>query len=201
MIVFGEDWGRHPSSTQHIMRRLAEDRKMIWVNSLGLRRPRFGRRDLARLVSKANLLFAAREKQETSGLAPVKTGHPFAALLNPQALPFPGSQLAAAFNRKSLTRQIGSAMQKSDFDRPILWTSLPTALPVVGQLGERAVVYYAGDDFAALAGVDHKPVLEAERKLAEKADLILAASREIASRFNPGKTGNSAPRGRLSLVC
>ncbi len=188
MIVFGEDWGRHPSSTQHIMRRLAEDRKMIWVNSLGLRRPRLGRRDMARLISKAISLFAAKENQEKTNLVPFMPKHPFSALLNPQALPFPGSRLAAAFNQRSLSRQIGSAMRKSDFNRPILWTSLPTALPVVGQLGERAVVYYAGDDFAALAGVDHKAVLEAERKLAEKADLILAASREIGSRFNLSKT-------------
>ena len=38
MIVFGEDWGAHPSSTQHLMTRLAGDRDILWVNSIGLRR-------------------------------------------------------------------------------------------------------------------------------------------------------------------
>ncbi|MEZ5792789.1 MAG: hypothetical protein R3D34_19040 [Nitratireductor sp.] len=188
MIVFGEDWGRHPSSTQHIMRRMAGDRRIIWVNSLGLRRPRLARRDLLRLAEKAASLLSRRGKQPTGNSDKLQETHPFAQLLNPQALPWPGSRLAAAFNRKSLSRQIGAAMRQYGFERPILWTSLPTALPVVGELGECAVVYYAGDDFGALAGVDHKPVLEAERQLAKKADLILAASHEIASRFDPAKT-------------
>ena len=72
--------------------------------------------------------------------------------------------------------------------RPILWASLPTALPAVGELGEKAVVYYCGDDFSALAGVDHGPVLEMEQRLVEKADLILAASPTLAARFPSNKT-------------
>ena len=129
----------------------------------------------------------SRGSQSTSAGGP-SPAHPFSRLLNPHALPFPGSRLAAAINRKTLSRQIGAAIRQSGFNSPVLWTSLPTALPVVGELGERAVVYYAGDDFGALAGVDHKPILEAERKLAEKANLVIAASAEIASRFNPDKT-------------
>ena len=207
MIVFGEDWCRHPSSTQHLMRRLARDRKVIWVNSLGLRRPRLEGHDLLRLAQKAGSLINSKSLQIASGEINPPL-HPFTQLLNPQALPFPGSRLAAAFNRKSLARQIGAAIRQSGFTRPIVWTSLPTALPVIGNLGERAVIYYAGDDFGALAGVDHKPVLEAERKLAEKSDLIIAASAEIASRFDPDKTvvlphgvdydlfANPAPRAR-----
>jgi len=41
LIVFGEDWGSHPSSTQHIVSHLAANRRVLWVNSLGLRRPKF----------------------------------------------------------------------------------------------------------------------------------------------------------------
>ena len=40
-LVFAEDWGRHPSSTQHIFRcLLANSETVYWVNSIGLRRPR-----------------------------------------------------------------------------------------------------------------------------------------------------------------
>lgn len=187
MIVFGEDWGRHPSSTQHIMRRLAGERRMIWVNSLGLRRPRLCSRDLGRLATKAASLVKRGNGHDHAG-SKLQPDHPFASLVQPRAIPFPGSRFAEAFNRRSLSGQIGDAMHKAGIERPILWTSLPTALPVVGALGERAVVYYAGDDFGALAGVDHKPVLEAERRLAGKADLVLAASSEIAARFDPART-------------
>jgi glycosyltransferase involved in cell wall biosynthesis len=49
-------------------------------------------------------------------------------------------------------------------------------------------VYYCGDDFGALAGVDGEPVIEMERELVARADLIIAASEVLASRFPPHKT-------------
>ncbi|MGL5800632.1 MAG: hypothetical protein ACRCYN_11340, partial [Plesiomonas sp.] len=52
LVVLGEDWGGHPSSTQHLIKRLLHDRQIIWVNSIGLRRPRLNRRDLSRLWQK-----------------------------------------------------------------------------------------------------------------------------------------------------
>ena len=41
LVVLGEDWGQHPSSTQHLIKRLLPDYQVLWVNSIGLRRPRF----------------------------------------------------------------------------------------------------------------------------------------------------------------
>ena len=182
MIVFGEDWGRHPSSTQHLMKQLAPTNKIIWVNSLGLRRPKMNRADLDRLKQKALALF--RRRSADNG----RFAHPFTELVNPRTLPFPGSKTAALFNRYALKSQIVPLLSKHRFSQPLIWTSLPTALDVVGHLGERAVIYYAGDDFGALAGVDHGPVLAMEARLADKAALIIAASPEIAKRFPAGKT-------------
>ena len=33
LVVFGEDWGGLPSSTQHLMRHLAGERRILWVNA------------------------------------------------------------------------------------------------------------------------------------------------------------------------
>ncbi len=38
LIVFGEDFGGLPSSTQHIVARLSKTRRVIWINSIGLRK-------------------------------------------------------------------------------------------------------------------------------------------------------------------
>ena len=40
LLVFADDWGRHPSSCQHLIRRLRDDFRVLWVNSIGTRRVR-----------------------------------------------------------------------------------------------------------------------------------------------------------------
>ena len=75
-----------------------------------------------------------------------------------------------------------------DTDNPILWLSLPSAVDILGKLGEKAVLYYCGDDFSSLAGVDHAAVSVMEKELAEKADLIVVASDVLAKKFPPEKT-------------
>jgi hypothetical protein len=47
-IVFSDDWGEHPSSSQHIFRRIAATHDVLWVNTIGLRKPNLSRLDLAK---------------------------------------------------------------------------------------------------------------------------------------------------------
>jgi glycosyltransferase involved in cell wall biosynthesis len=179
LIVFGEDWGRLPSSTQHLVRHLAKDRPVLWVNSIGLRRPRLDRADLARLWSKL--------WQRLAPPPPRISAPPNIRILAPLALPFPGSATARTINGFGLGTQIRRRLEARD-RQPILWTSLPSAIPVIGHCGEAAVVYYCGDDFGALSGVDHAPVLALERELVARADLIIAASPALAAKFPADKT-------------
>ncbi|MEZ5843424.1 MAG: glycosyltransferase [Hyphomicrobiaceae bacterium] len=195
LVVFGEDWGAHPSSTQHLVRRLAADRKVVWINSIGMRRPRMDGRDLRRALGKAGAMISGRRNDArpervaatsmTLAASPVPNN---LSVHSVAAIPAPASRAAFALNRTLLGRQVRRLMHDRDIVRPVLWTSLPTALPAVGEFGERAVVYYCGDDFGALAGVDHGPVLEMEERLVARADLVLAASEVLARRFPARKT-------------
>ena len=86
LIMFGEDWGAYPSSTQHLARALVSDRKILWVNSIGLRRPRFNRHDIERLGHK--LVNAVRQLSNPVGGEAPPPGLTVAA---PLVLPFPGN--------------------------------------------------------------------------------------------------------------
>ena len=184
LVVFGEDWGAHPSSTQHLVGRLAHERDVIWVNSIGLRRPRLDMRDVKRAFNKLGRALRPR------GPRTVATNPPPArmSLLDPRAISWPGSRAAAMVNRVSVGRQLRTALQERGIVKPILWASLPSASALLDAVETRGVVYYCGDDFGALAGVDHAQALAMERALVERADLVLAASEELADRFPKGKT-------------
>ena len=182
LIVFGEDWGAHPSSTQHLVAHLPGARRVVWVNSIGLRRPRPTFGDLGRVARKA---MAAIGRRAPAPVSPPPAPGP---VVQPLILPMARSAPLRALNRALLVRSVGGAARAAGLRRPVLWVSLPSAIDAVGALGEAGVVYYCGDDFGALAGVDHARCRDMEAELVARADLVLAASPALASRFPAGKT-------------
>jgi hypothetical protein len=39
IVCFAKDWDDHPTSNNHVMRRLARRNRVLWVSSIGMRRP------------------------------------------------------------------------------------------------------------------------------------------------------------------
>ncbi|MEM6554105.1 MAG: glycosyltransferase family 1 protein, partial [Planctomycetota bacterium] len=53
LVVFADDWGRHPSSAQHLVGELLRQglvERLVWVNTIGMRRPRLRWGDVTRGV-------------------------------------------------------------------------------------------------------------------------------------------------------
>ena len=188
LIVFGEDWGGLPSSTQCLVAQLAKTRKIVWINSIGLRQPTPEWRDIKRAWNK----LTANHRTKNSGSP--KTPNDNFHIVYPRTLPAPRSWVGRHLAALLLKKQILPVMEKANLNKPILWTSLPTAVDLSGHLNESALVYYCCDDFSALAGVDHTTVAKREHELMQKADLILATSDELAQRF-PAKTTRLLPHG------
>jgi len=184
MLVFAEDWGRHPSSTQHLIRQLLPEQQILWVNSIGLRSPRLCQRDLKRSWSKLRSMIKQpgtySQVSNDNGLAP--------QLVDPCTIPLHSNQLIRRLNQKMLIKRLSPLLKTDHNEAPLLWTSLPSAVDMVGKLGERAAIYYCGDDFSALDGVDHAPIKKMEQELAEKCQLIITSSAQLADKFAPEKT-------------
>jgi glycosyltransferase involved in cell wall biosynthesis len=98
-----------------------------------------------------------------------------------------------------LAGQVRQAMRTLGIERPVVWASLPSAVQLLGTLGERGVVYYCGDDFSSLAGVDHGPVSRQEAELVRRADHVFAVTPVLAARFPPAKT-TLLPHGAAPTV-
>ncbi len=170
------------------MRRLALTRKVVWMNSIGMRRPRLSLTDARRAFEKLGHLARKPATATPASKAPGFTTPANLSVVAPIAIPLPGNTLAFHLNRALLSRQVRERMARAGIDKPLLWITVPSALPVVGTLDEHAVIYYCADDFGSLAGIDHKPILDMEKQLVARADLIIVVSDVLAAKFPPHKT-------------
>ena len=182
LIVFGEDWGAHPTSTQHLVSRLARDRLVLWVNSVGMRRPRFSVRDARRIAQKVKSM-ARPLRGPTPNLMTPKN----LTVIEPRVLPLPNNAIAAVFNRAVGARKIAAAADAAGLTDPAIWVSVPTAVDLLPALPKAPIVYYCGDDFGGLAGVDHEPVLSCERRLGVSAKKIFTVSDALSLKFRADK--------------
>ncbi len=187
LVVFGEDWGGLPSSTQHLIRHLAKDRKVLWVNSIGLRTPRFCTHDIKRIAKKLCFFIQQAFIKNAENFTTKEDFHNI-FVIRPLSIPAPSSQFARKFSAKLLKMQIEPYIKRLNLHNPILWSSLPTTSDLPPLLPTTSLVYYCGDDFSGLAGVDNQVVTHHEEKLAENADLVIAASKHLAAKFAPHKT-------------
>ena len=176
-IVFAEDWASHPSSTQHLFAELAKNHEIHWVNSIGMRKPSLKINDLKRVVSKFKQLFSK------SSHAAIKTPKALRVYKLP-VLPWHNNALIKRFNK-----WVYSQYFKNISDEPVMyWLSVPTAEYLITKQKRDKLVYYCGDDFSALAGVDATLVAPFEKNLIQKADLIYVISAFLMNKMPSQKT-------------
>ncbi|NMR24171.1 glycosyltransferase [Pseudoalteromonas sp. NEC-BIFX-2020_015] len=176
-VVFGEDWGRHPSSTQHLFKELSEKHEVHWINSIGMRKPSIKVADIKRVLQKFMQLFSSNTNKKNQATS--ADNDKLMKVYNLFILPWHDFNLARMFNRYLFSRC--SFLN----EQPIIyWLSVPTAISLISpRKGIDRVVYYCGDDFSALAGVDHQMVEPFESALIKKADLIYVISDFLADKM------------------
>ena len=50
LLVFSDDWGRHQSSCQHLVKQLLDQYAVLWVNTIGTRAPRLDMATASRVL-------------------------------------------------------------------------------------------------------------------------------------------------------
>src|SRR5690242_9343155 len=62
LVVFGDDWGRHPSTIQHYIRGLLSYYDVDWINTIGTRQPQLTWADLWRGLEKLRSWIAPHQR-------------------------------------------------------------------------------------------------------------------------------------------
>src|SRR3954451_10310378 len=174
MLCFSHDWTGDPLSKTHLMRLLARDNRVLWVNSIGYRAPTASAADLGRAWRKLK-----------AAMSPLTEPLPNLHVLSPLAVPAWGSPAARAFNKQFLRWQVRRAMRKLRFRRPINWVFNPAAAVLAGSLGEDRVIYYCVDEYTAFSGVPSESLIGLERGLLKRADLVVVSADRLLKPKGP----------------
>jgi glycosyltransferase involved in cell wall biosynthesis len=171
-IIFGEDFERHPHALEHVLRPLFENNRFIWVETIGLRSPRFNLYDLKRISEKILKWFSQRVSAKKNHVT--KTKNVF--VISPFMIPFNQYFLIRKFNQWNVTRSIQKILLLHKMDHPISIASVPNAADYIGHFNEHLKIYYCVDEFSLWPGLNKKLVEHLEKSLIRNVDLIVATS-------------------------
>ncbi len=166
------DWDTDLWTNQHhLMSRLAQGNRVLFVESLGLRRPQLASRDLTRIARR--LRSGLRPPRRADGLY----------VLSPLVLPLHRSRLARALNARLLPALVARAARGLGLSRPILWSYVPQAELLLDALSPSLVIYHCVDDIAAHERIDTASFRAAEERFLARTDLVLASAPALEQRM------------------
>lgn len=167
------DWDTDLQTNQHhLMKRLARENRVLFVESLGLRRPQLAGRDAKRIARR--LVRGLHGAREVDGLH----------VLSPLVLPLHTNTLARKINGWLLPALVRRAARRLGMREPILWAYVPQAEALLAALQPEIVVYHCVDDMAAQQGIDGPSFRASEQRFAARADLVLASAPALAERLS-----------------
>lgn len=170
LLVFADDWGRHPSSCQHLVKQLLARRPVTWVNTIGMRPPRFNWATVTRGAEKIKSWLRPRPRETASGPVPV--------VLNPKMWPSFRSRFARGLNRRLIARVVWPVAEAMP-QPPVVVTTLPLVADLVGAFPAAKWVYYCVDDFGVWPGLDGRTLQNMEVELVAKVDSVIAVSETL----------------------
>jgi len=175
----GCDWWYHNRGLfcPQVMKRLAKDYRVLFINSLGMRVPSLtkDRRAIKKIIRKLRsvLRFLRRSDEGMWVVSPV-------------SLPL-GSRIGRKLNAFSVFVQVKLAVALLRFGNAVVYIGCPPALEVVKKLGARRFLIYERTDlFEEMPGGDKPYLTSLNRELRDSADLILYVNRALCERDGGG---------------
>ena len=189
LLVFSDDWGRHPSSCQHLTRNLLERYPVLWVNTIGTRAPRMDMQTMRRVAEKmrqwgaSGLTRVFCQNRKRSAAAVIQheqetPAHSNLQVVNPKMWPWFSSDRDRRLNRWLLTRQLSPLIEK--LPKPVVAvTTLPITADLPDTLSVDRWVYYCVDDFSQWPGLDGDTLRRMDHDMIQQADSLIAVSETL----------------------
>lgn len=180
-LIFGEDFQRHPHALEHLLNPLFQNNRFIWVETIGLRSPKFNVYDLKRIIEKIQKWF---KKEDVLNITTPEN----ITIVRPFMIPFNQFKIIRLFNQWSVNKCIKNKINELNFKTIITIASVPNAADYVGSFSEKLKIYFCVDEFSLWPGLNYKLVSDLENKLIKKVDHIIATSSALThSKIKPNQ--------------
>ncbi len=168
----GCDWWYHNRGLfcPQIMKRLAKDSRILFVNSLGTRIPSLRKdRNAAKKIARKFRSIIRFLRKAQDGMY----------ILSPVSLPL-GSHFGRKLNSCSVFLQVKLVSVLLGFKKPVVYIGCPPALEIAKKLKQRQFMIYERTDlFEEMPGAEKSYIAALDRELAETADLVLYVNRAL----------------------
>jgi glycosyltransferase involved in cell wall biosynthesis len=168
----GEDWWyHHPHSKNHILKRLATQNKVLFVNSITMGLPSTSNPDFFLKVRRKLRSYMLWLRKVPEGLY----------VLTPISVPLYGSRLGRALNRWLLLTQLHLIMLLLGMREPIVWAAIPTAADLVDSLGAKLILYQVSDKYEANedSALSATIIREMDQHLKRRAAVVMYSGRKL----------------------
>ncbi len=167
------------TNKQHVAVGMAEQGfRILYVESMGLRRPTLRRRDRLRIL-----------KRLWKGLRGLRRVNENIWVLSPLVIPFHGLADIKRLNTFLMRTLLRFHASRLGFDSPVFWTYSPISLEIAQGVDHSLLIYHCVDDIAATPGMPLDTIRNAEKELLSRADLVFTTSKALqhsCSKLNPG---------------
>ncbi len=176
-----QDWWYHnrAHSDFQLMTRLARQRQVLLVNSIGLRLPTPGRSTqvLRRIARKARSVskLVRRPIPETPGFI----------VMTPLVIPLYQHRRVRMLNAALVRLQVRLVMALLRIRRPVAFVTIPTAVDVLPGMDVKAVLYNRSDRHSEFPESDQETIAALEADLLRRADRVLYVSHALMAEDLP----------------
>ena len=168
----GEDWWyHHPHSKNHILKRLARQNRVLFVNSITMGLPSVSNPDFFLKIRRKFRSYLRWLRRVPEGLF----------VLTPISLPFYGSPLLRALNRFVLVMQLRLVMLLCSIRKPIVWVAIPSAVDVADRLDAKLLIYQVSDKYDANedSALSREIIRKMDQELKNRAGVVMYSGRKL----------------------
>lgn len=168
----GEDWWyHHPHSKNHILKRLAQRNKVLFVNSLTMGLPARSNPDF----------FAKIRRKLRSMMRWLRRAPEGLWVMTPVVVPLYSFSFTRWLNRMILRVQLRIVQRLLGLNNPVVWVAVPSAAEVIDDVGAQVVLYQVSDKYEANqdSATSASLIREWDRKLKSKAAVVMYSGRKL----------------------